>query len=223
MAVNVLDPFTRDLSADIVRPDGKPKVLPASYYAGTTPAERAMACLLNGFYGLPTEELVATLRSMIDGRRAIEIGSGHGGLAEALGIPATDNRMQEDPRIAASYRAMGQPTIRYGSAVERIDANEAVAKYRPEVVVASWVTHRYDPRRHAAGGNAFGVDERSVVDACRAYIFVGNRQVHAGKEIWSIPHRVAEPSFVYSRAFNGTPDFVAAWGSVPESSWRIAP
>lgn len=208
----VLDPRTiRDISADILEAPGRPRVLPASYYRSTTPHERALACQRHGIYSLPTVELVEFLRDAIDGRSAIEIGAGNGALAAALGIPATDSMMQNDPSVAAIYQVTGQPVVQYGPNVERLDAAAAIAHHRPQVVLASWVTHKYDERRHGAGGNMFGVVEEDVLADCETYLFVGNNYVHRGKSIWTRPHDKIEPDWVYSRAINGSADFIAAW------------
>ncbi len=186
--------------------------MPASFYAATTGVERAVFGVRNGIYGLPTEELVSFVRRVIGGRSAIEIGAGHGGFARALGIRATDSHLQSDPLIAAQYAALGQAVIRYGEDVDEIDAHAAVAMHRPKVVVASWVTHRFDPREPWREGNAFGVDEAAIVAACETYVFVGNARVHAAKPIWSLPHRRFEPGWVYSRTIDATPDLIAVWG-----------
>jgi hypothetical protein len=201
----------RDISPEILDADGHPRVVSAKVYRDTTQEERSRLCVEHGLYGLPTTELVDYLRTLIAGRSAIEIGAGNGVLAKALGIRATDSRMQEDPKIAALYDAVRQPVVRYGDQVERLDAVQAIRKYKPQVVVACWVTHKYDAKRHAAGGNQFGVAEEKILAACENYIFVGNVQVHAGKSIWSRPHDLEFPPFVFSRAFNGSPDFVANW------------
>lgn len=202
----------RDLAPDVIGPDGRPRIMPAAYYAGTTREERALLGHRHGIYLLPTVELVESLRAVIAGRRAIEIGSGNGVLAEALGIPATDSCMQADANIAALYALSGQPTVTYGSNVEALDAVAAIDKYRPQVVVAAWVTHKYSAGRHEAGGNMFGVDEDRLLDSCEQYLFVGNERVHQGKVIWSAPHWIAYPDYVYSRAVNGSRDFVACFG-----------
>jgi hypothetical protein len=208
-----IDPRTRDLSADVIGPDGCLRILPASFWAQTTKQERGLLCVRNGVYCLPTLELVERLREMIAGRIAIEIGAGNGVLAQALGIPATDNRMQEDPTIRAAYRAQGQAPVRYGAHVERLDAHEAVEKYRPEVVIGAWITHRYDPSNHAAGGNMFGPDEFAIVLAVQEYILIGHEGVHAPKPLWRRPHTVWHPQFLYSRAMSPGRDFIASFGS----------
>ncbi len=208
----VLDPSRiRDISPLLLDEQGQLKVVPASVLAQTTREERALFGVRHAYYGFLTEELVAFLREFIGERTAIEIGAGHGGLARALGIPATDNRQQERDDIRAHYEMLRQPTIRYGHNVESLDAEQAVRRYQPQVVVASWVTHRYDPRRHGAGGNQDGVQEEDIIANCDAYVFIGNERVHAGKSIWALPHARQTPPWLYSRAGNGSPDFIAIW------------
>lgn len=202
---------TRDISAEALDDQGRVRVLPAAFWAATRPQERALFGHLHGVYNFPTVELVDYLRTLIAGRSAIEIGAGNGVLAEALGITATDSRQQEKPRWRKVYAAEGQPTVRYGSNVVEVDAARAVRRYRPEVVIACWVTHKYDPARPWAGGNEAGVVEEDIIAGCAEYIFVGNQKVHKDKSIWSLPHEIEFPSFVYSRSMTGTPNFVATW------------
>lgn len=209
----------RDIAPDVLDETGRLKVMPAAYYDATTIEERAIFGVRNGIYALPTVELIDWLRAAIGDRSAIEIGAGNGVIAEALGIPATDNRMQEEPAIRAQYAAMHQPTVTYGAHVEKLDALEAVSKYRPQVVVAAWVTHKYDATRHEAGGNAWGVDERELLRNVEQYIFVGNTAVHTHKAIWETRPAVWENApWLYSRAMNGSPDFVAIWKGAKEDN-----
>lgn len=208
----VLDPRrTRDISAQLLDAQGLLRVVPASVLHLTTEAERMLFGVRHGVYGLPTLELCDYLRHRIAGRRAIEIGAGTGVLAQALGIPATDNRQQEEPAIAAHYERLGQPTVPYGDQVEKLDAASAIEKYRPEVVVACWVTHRFDASQPDRGGSTSGVDEAAVIGSCQEYIFVGNEHVHRHKPIWALRHEKLTPPWLYSRAANGSPDFIAIW------------
>ena len=55
------------------------------------------------------------------------------------------------------------------------------------------------------------VDEAAIVAACDAYVFIGNTQVHQHKPILALPHRRLTPSWLQSRAINGTPDFIGIW------------
>ena len=201
----------RDISGLLLDADGSIRVTPAATFKATTAEERLLFGVRHGIYGFPTGELIAFLRQRIDGRSAIEIGAGHGILAAALGIPATDNRQQEAPAIRDHYRLIGQPTIRYGNHVEQLDAASAVMKYRPRVVIASWVTHRYDATQPHAGGSDTGIDEASIIASCDEYVFIGNEHVHAHKPIWALPHRRFIPDWLYSRAANGSRDLIASW------------
>ena len=201
----------RDIAPLVLNEQGQLRIMPAQFYRGTTLEERAMFGVKHSVYGLPTLELVARLRELIGGRRAIEIGSGNGVLASALGIPATDNHQQADPNIQMYYRMLKQPTITYGPHVEKLDALDAVRMHRPEVVVACWVTHRFDPANPQAEGNQDGVREEDILANCDTYIFIGNGHVHRHKPIWRLPHTREEPDYVFSRAVNGSPNFIAVW------------
>lgn len=212
MDASVIDqPPVRGIAPSLLDASGTLCVVPASVLARTTAEERLVFGLRHGLYSFPTEELVAFLKNRIRGRTAIEIGAGHGVLAKALGIPATDNRQQEDPRMQAYYAARGQATVPYGDHVDALDALAAVKRHRPQVVVACWVTHKFDPRRPQAEGSEFGVKEEEVISSCEEYIFVGNEQVHKRKPIWAMPHEKWTPPWVYSRAVNGSADFIASW------------
>ena len=200
----------RDLSDAVLDESGRPKVLPASFYQSTTREERGMLGVQHGLYCLPTLELVDWLVAHIGRRRAIEIGAGNGRLAEAVGIRATDNFQQTNPMVRAHYEALGQPTIRYGPNVERLDAQEAVNRYEPEVVVGSWITHRFDPRVPERGGNMYGPDADWLVERCE-YVMIGNIGVHGQHPLLSRSHDVVFPPWLYSRAMNGSLDFIATW------------
>ncbi|MNR71505.1 hypothetical protein D3C71_21330 [compost metagenome] len=212
----VLDANTRDLRPEVLDSSGRLKVMPASYYAQTTVDERAVLGLRTAAYVLPTLELVGWLKLAIGMRTAIEIGAGNGLVAESLGITATDSCMQEREDIALLMKAMGQRPVQYGRNIQRYSAEEALKKYKPKVVVACWVTHKFDERRHEAEGNMDGVVEEDVVANCESYIFIGNKHVHRNKSLWKQPHAYFEPPWLYSRAFNGSADFIAVWGKPPD-------
>lgn len=207
----------RDIADEVLDESGRIRVLPAAYWMTTTVQERALFGHRQGIYSFPTVELVEYLRALIDGRSAIEIGAGHGVLAEALGIPATDSMQQIKEPYRSVYERIGQPVVRYGPNVVDCHASRAVRRYRPQVVIGCWVTHKYDPARHEAGGNEIGVDELDIIHNCGTYVVVGNTLIHRHKGIWDRPHDVECPPWTFSRAQNGSPDFIAAWaGSGPK-------
>lgn len=212
MDVFEIDPSqVRDISRDLLDSQRRLRIVPAHTLEKTTAQERLLFGVREGLYSFPTDELCAFLRTRIAGRSAIEIGAGHGILAEALAIPATDNRQQEEESVKAYYDEIGQPTVRYGDNVEKLDASAAVVKYKPQVVIACWVTHRFEPDCLEAGGSATGVDEASLIASCDEYIFIGNEHVHAHKPIWRLPHEKMTPAWLFSRAVNGSRDFIASW------------
>lgn len=212
MDQKIIDPSqARDLAPDLLDEQGRMRSVPASFFASTTVIDRAVFGLRHAAYGFITDELIWWLQRRIAGRKAIEIGAGNGDLARHLGIVATDSRMQERADIREYYAAMQQPVISYGPEVLKLPAKDAVRNLSPQVVVASWVTHLYDPRRHEAGGNMYGVDELDILSHCEEYIFIGNTQVHATKLIAQIPHERFEPDWLYSRAHNGSANFIAVW------------
>jgi len=212
MTFSIINPRSvRDISSMLLDERGCLRVVDAEVLAQTTREERALFGVRHACYVLPTKELIEHLLRLIDGRKAIEIGAGNGVIARALGIPATDNHQQTWPEVKAHYEMLKQPVICYGDNVEKLSAIEAVEKYKPEVVVAAWVTHQYEPQRHWAGGNENGVDESALLARCREYIFIGNEVVHKNKLIWEQPHTKNFHDFLFSRAANGSRDFLATW------------
>lgn len=211
-----LDPNNlRDLRPQVLDPQGRLKVMPADFYAQTSRLERALLGTRIGAYGFPTTELVDWLRSVTRGKRAIEIGSGNGVLASAAGLIGTDSFLQREPSVRRYMEALQQPLIPYDDQLDCLPAEEAIRRHKPDIVVGCWVTHRYDAARPEAGGNSFGIDESWVVENCKTYIFIGNEEVHKHKAIWTYPHKKYHPNWVYSKAHNGSADFIAIWGEQP--------
>jgi hypothetical protein len=199
----------RDLRPDALDAEGRIRVMPAAFWASTTHQERALFGSRTGIYSFPTTELVERLHDVIAGRAAIEIGAGHGVLAEALGIPGTDSFQQRLPRYRELYERSGLAIAPYGSMVAEMHASRAVRYYKPRVVIGCWVTHKYDPKQHERGGNEVGIDEPDILRHCEAYVLVGHERVHQHKPIWSRKHTIEYPSYVYSRAMEGGRDFIA--------------
>ena len=200
-----------DLSSDLLDSSGQLRIVPAQFYANTTAEERALFGHRHGAYLLPTLELIEYLRKRIASRTAIEIGAGNGVVAKALGIPATDSLQQAEPSIVRSYLLAGQVPVKYGVNVEKLDAISAIRKYRPQVVLGCWVTHRYNPKQHGRGGNSDGIDELKLLSLCEEYIFIGAQLAHRSKPIMDLDHVTETPQGLYSRAVRANTDFVAIW------------
>lgn len=200
----------RDLAFDLLDSNGNLKIVPASYYEKTTQTERSLFCVRYGFYNLPTTEQVEFLRDLIGISRAIEIGSGNGSLAAALGIRATDNYMQERSDARQIVSQLGQAPVRYGANVERIDGEAAAAKYSPHTILACWLTHRYQPSQHARGGNMLAPHEKRLLKYCKRFVHIGNDHTHRFHPLLGLKHERIEAPWLYSRAVEGT-NFVGIW------------
>lgn len=194
---------------------GELKILSAEFYRRFAQNDIAAFCHKNGLYCLPTIELLDQLNSLILsyclGRNAIEIGAGNGAIGRGLGIPSTDSMQQSDPRMAALYARIGQPPVRYGSDVRQADANTAVSKLKPNVVIGAWVTHRYNEAEHWREGNMWGIDEQAILDQVDAYIVVGHDEVHAKKPIMDLPHKIIKADYLFSRSMNPAGNSIYVW------------
>lgn len=155
--------------------DGVLNPMPQSFWENVHPDERSLFGYHHGIYALPTVELVERLRQIIAGReqQTIEIGAGNGGISKALGIQATDSYQQEDKNVSQYINQLGGATVPYGPHVARHESKEAIRKFKPKVVLACWVTHKYNPLKPHLDGNQWGVDEHWVLSRCDEYIFVG--------------------------------------------------
>lgn len=193
---------TSDLDRLLLDNEGQLKVVPSEVYASIKPWERLRLWThLHAVYGLPTTELVEYIQGIIGGRTAIEIGSGNGALGRALEIPRTDNLCQTWPDVSLFYAMTGQPVIKYGKDVEKLEALEAVKKYCPQVIVASWVT-QYSDGRNGRPGSMYGVNEAAMLDlpGVETYILFGSIRNHNHKDICRRPHRVIQEPWMWSRA-----------------------
>ncbi len=169
----------------------------ADFYKKFDQEQLSLFCHAYGFYGLPTRELIASIHLFTNHRTAIEIGSGNGCLGRALGIHRTDNKMQDWPEIKKKYQEGKCPTIFYPNDVKKIDYKKAILKYKPQVVVASWVTQN--------DKNVFGVDEEWILDNCETYIHYGHTAVHGEKKILKYSHDSIYNKFMYSRSARQNP------------------
>jgi hypothetical protein len=105
-------------------------------------------------YLLPTREFIRGLAEACRnlGRRVLEVGAGDGFLGRALlkaapdlEVRATDSGGwdQATARLTADeqrrWRKVPLAGVQLGPKVERLDAPDAVRRYRPDVVICSWL------------------------------------------------------------------------------------
>lgn len=181
--------------------DGRLNVLPHAFWSQFTPDQIRFFCWKNGCYSIPTVELVNWLNERIAGKKTIEIGAGNGVLAKALDIGAVDNYQQQMAKYKLFYLNTNQPIIRYGKNVAKIGANEAVEYEKPEVVIGSWITERYDPAYHRYGGNEIGPRQLEIIDQVDTYYLIGNTDIHHNPKLMNLKPKIHRIPLI-SRAFD---------------------
>lgn len=217
MGINIIEDVKSSRLNRILKLDEKSKLplISSSELLKYTKEEIAIFCHKNAYYQLPTIELIDKLKEYVVEGKTIEIGSGSGNIGLHLNIPMTDSFQQEKPEYVKIYNAMGQPCVNYGKDVEKIDAISAIMKYKPEVVIGCWVTHKYDAKYHNLGGNVDGINENLFKQlGVKKYIFVGNRNVHKSKILFNKKNsykdlEIIQFDGIVSRSLNQEQNFLA--------------
>lgn len=193
--------------------DGNKRVLPLSshfYYKHVDLHDLRCWCFLHARYGVPTQELIDWLLKIIAGRKAIEIGAGMGDLGYRLGIPMTDSYQQvTDPPTQLYMQAFKQVPTTPPPDVMKADAQTAVLRFKPQVVIGSWITERYMPGSEE--GNMHGPREDILLKNCETYIIIGNEKIHGRKRILSLPHETYHFPWLISRASEPAKNVIYVW------------
>lgn len=150
-----------------------------------------------GLYTMPTVELIDYLAGIIQGKKAIEIGAGMGVIGRSLGIPIIDNKMQQWPQVKEQYDRMRQPTIQYPSDIVEMDALQAVKHYKPDIVIGSYITHKWKPGM--SKGNQFGVDNLKLSKMVQAYYMIGSLTAHCNDPAMKYLDGIERHDFLYTR------------------------
>jgi hypothetical protein len=161
------------------------QIKPSSFYKKIPREVLLYFAYVKGIYVFPTKELVEWLKKNSSGNM-IEIGAGHGAIGRSLCIPITDSRMQEIPEVKSYYAIMGQPVIEYPNDIEKLEAMEAIKKYKPSTIFGAFITHKW--KDGMEDGNILGVDEDVLIKNVDMYISVINKHTHKTKPILKIPH-----------------------------------
>lgn len=208
------------MTQQLLDEDGRLKLLPASEFRKVPHEQLRGWCQYQGRYGIPTLELVQWLKEQIGEQTAIEIGSGHGDLGYHLGIRQTDSFSQQRRKdVVATYQKHGIPQTAPRSDVFEIDAENAVQRFKPDVVVASWVTRRFVRGVDCVGdaqAYAHGPVEEKVLRGCKKYIHIGNEFSHDQKTLLQLPHETYRFDWLVSRGADQSRNCIYVW----ENEWR---
>lgn len=186
---------------------------PAATFTAFPPAQLRLWCHLRARYALPTLELIKWLRNRIAGRSALEIGAGNADLGYLLGIRETDSGIQQGD-AKAFFLLSGQPPTNPPPTVRRMDALDAIDKFRPQVVVAAWFTRKFIPgqdREGQAQGSIFGVRDEDIIDRVETYIHIGNEKIHGQKTALRLPHETIKLPGLLSRTSDQATNVIYVW------------
>jgi hypothetical protein len=202
MNFKILDKIdTTYLDVDLLDEHKHLIVKPAAFYNDIPQDHLSLWCHIHGVYCLPTVELINWLSDHLEVNKTIEIGAGIGSIGRTLGIPITDScYMRNNPQVAMTYKLMRQPVTPYPEDIVEMDAISAIKHYKPNIVIGSWITHKYNPAEHWREGNEFGVDEKFILNNVKKYIMIGNEAVHSKKPILELPHQAFRFDWLYSRS-----------------------
>jgi len=157
-------------------------------------------------YQLVTRELVEWLHDRIGRRDALEIGAGMGDLGFHVQVHMTDLGQQANHAL---FVEMGQEPTKPPPDVERIDAEQAVEKYRPSVVIGSWITQRW--HEGDTEGAVYGPEEARILSKVKTYIHIGNSLTHGRKRILRFKHREYRPEGLISRSVDQSKNVIYVW------------
>lgn len=168
-------------------------------------------CAINAVYTIPTYELIEFLNKEKIGL-TIEIGSGNNDIGYHLGILQTDSYCQtEGIGLLNSILHKSSPTIPKEDVI-RINANDAVDKYKPDTVIGSFITQLYQKgdEEKNIGSSVLGVDEINICSKVKKYIHLGNSNVHQKKRILQKGGiEILTPSFLITRCEFQNLNFIA--------------
>jgi hypothetical protein len=102
------------------------------------------------------------------------------------------------PRFKLIVLTLGQETTAPPADVEILEAAKAVKRYRPDVVIACWLTQRWRPGD--TQGSAAGVIEENLLANTLTYLHFGNEKTHGTKRILSRAHETFKFDWLVTRA-----------------------
>jgi hypothetical protein len=147
--------------------------------------------------------LIKELAILFDDRPCLEIGAGDGTLSRLL--------LEAGTRITATDDHSWSHTIPYPDTVERIDAGEALKKYRPQVTICSWPPPNNNFERHVFKTESVGL---YIVIGSRHKFASGNwetyaaqkdfdRQIDSRLSCYVVPPELDSAVLIFSRKPNG--------------------
>jgi hypothetical protein len=199
-----------ELDRQLIDGQGNLRVMPADTLRAYQLELLQAWAVSRGVYVFPTAELILWLRTAIGTDLAIEIGAGHGAIARALGIPATDSYMQLIPEVRAYYESLGQQVVTPPADVIKLEALAAVRHYRPHTVIGAFITQKWLSEADTEA-SAYGVHEEQLLKLVRRYIMIGNDNVHGKKRLLRCQHAEVRQPWIVTRARDHHKNVIYIW------------
>jgi hypothetical protein len=116
--------------------------------------------------------------------------------------------------MKAYYHSIYQEPTNPPAWVTRLDAEQALEAYKPQVILAAFVTQKYEPgdeREPKIGSSIHGHDEVKIIREVETYIHVGNEETHKDKRALRRTHRSIKANWIVTRAFDQTKNVIWVW------------
>ena len=198
-------PTLREMHEQLTE-NGETKILPAKEWLRWGKNNLGAYLSYYNLWTVPTLELCDILDDEIGDLDCIEICAGLGYISKELGIRATDSYL----KVSEEYiNTFGQTEhFQYPSFVEKIEASDAVDKYKPECVlgcyaVPKWTEERAKQYQLETGkelhGSIKGVDYDYILPKIKKLILVGHRELYYQHPFFKKKHRLIVNKNVLTR------------------------
>lgn len=199
-------PTLREMHEYLTDENGETKILPAEEWLRWGKNNLGAYLSYYNLWTVPTLELCDILDDEIGDLSGIEICAGLGIISKELNIKATDSYL----KVSEEYiNAIGQTEqMHYPSYVEKIEASEAVDKYKPECVLGCYAVPRWSEERAkqyylATGkelhGSIKGVDYDYILPKIKKLILVGHKELYCQHPFFKRKHRIIVNKNVLTR------------------------
>lgn len=212
---NMLDEINISVLKNELFEDGNFQLLSQKRLANYSGDYFIKVCSDMGMYQIPTQELIAFLKEWVVEGETIEVAAGRGIIGKELGIPCTDSMVQKTDKVRKIMLDSNVVPVVYGEHVEKLDALAAIKKYKPSVVIASWLTGHTDMNGNAL--NMYGCNEEDFIDDVDTYILIGNESAHFTKSLLTRKHREYRAKWLFSRGIDQRQNRIFIWSKNPIS------
>ena len=186
------------------------QILPAATWLKYGKNNLAMFMNMFNIWVAPTLELIDILDDEIGDMSCIEICAGLGAIGRELGITTTDSHLHSTEEFKNTFGKMRGIAIdmKYPSDVEKLEASEAVDKYKPECVLGCYAVPKWTEKkateyflkyRKELKGSVVGVDYDYILPKVKKLILVGHDGLYSQHTFFNRKHRAVISKNIVTR------------------------